>query len=325
MMKEKETHKVNWQLIAKDISGELSEEEHMQLAKEFEGSGDLQSQLNILLDDAKYAQEIKLIDTEGAWKNVRNNLSRNKKGVPITLKRLMSIAASLIIFLVSYYAVHLFYSASDQQLVTARNELQSILLNDGTTVDLNIGSSIEFPQEFDADSRTVHLEGEAFFDVMRDDEKPFIINTKQISIKVLGTSFNVKENPLSGNAKVVVSSGEVEVWHEQTMVLLKQGECAVFVAETNKLLKRAIDNVNYKAWKTKRLEFDNTRLSEVVTTLEDVYHIQIEVDSLVAIDSLVLNATFSQYTINHVLESVCAPFNLEYRMDNGKYRIVSLQ
>lgn len=325
MMKEKDINKVNWQLIAKDISGELSKEEQLHLTEELAGNSDLHDQLSHLWDDAKYAQELNTVDTDKAWSTVKENMQSVKGGLSISLKRFMSIAASLIIILASYYAFNLYNTTNNQQTITAENNQQSIKLIDGTVVDLNIGSRIQFPEEFEESNRTVQLEGEAFFDVTRDVEKPFIIHTKQIQIKVLGTSFNVKESPLNGDAVVAVSSGKVEVMHGDMKVTLVKGESAIFVAETNQLLKRTIENANYKAWKTKELEFDNAKLDEVFNTLENAYHISIELDSEISIDSMVLNATFSRYTINHVLESVCAPFNLEYRLSEGKYRITSVQ
>jgi len=328
-MKENRAHNIDWDLVAKDMAGELTPEEHEQLAHELSGEKDLLGQLSGLWGDTKYAQEVKSIDTNKAWDKVQYTIQEkaNPKVLNFSFrwKKSMLVAATLIMAFVSYVIIKNTLPENQYQKVYAEAEVINIQLNDGSLVDLNIGSSLQFPEFFDSETRTVKLSGEAFFNVARNESKPFVIETNNLNIKVLGTSFNVKVIGESGDEVVTVSSGKVEVWHNNKYLILEKGEAANFIAGTNSLSKLNVLDANYKAWKTKEIEFDNVPLEEVLAIIESVYHVEINVDSEIKMDSLILTADFSHDDLDHVLSSVCRTFNLSYTLQNKKYQIISVQ
>lgn len=319
----KENENISWELLAKDVSGELSAEEHLQLQKELAQNPDIEKQVQKLWGDAHYAQALKDIDTNGAWNNVRSQMHNNKIR---HIKWLGAIAAVLLIAMATSVFFGIFSQQQDITITTAQHT-QQVILPDGTVVDLNFGSQLTYPESFNSDFRQVKLTGEAFFDVTRNEEQPFIIETEQLSIKVLGTSFNVKAYKNTSDSEVIVSSGKVRVDAKQAdyNVVLNAGDAASYSSVSNKLATRKVFTPNYKAWKTKEIEFDNTPLLEVLKTIENSYHIKIELSEALDINNKEFNGTFSKYSLEHVLDAVCTSFNLKYNKQGDVYYISAIQ
>ncbi len=320
----KENEHISWSLLAKDVSGELSTKEHELLQKELANNPDIEKQVKKLWGDTHYAQALKSIDTDKAWSKVKLQVHASKKS--IVFKKYASIAATVAIILTSITLFNIFIQQREN-IVTTAETVEQIHLSDGTSVDLNFGSTLSFPAKFKGKTRVVKLTGEAFFDVQRDETTPFIIETEQLTIKVLGTSFNVKAYKGGAITEVVVSSGKVKVNSKlgEDNVILEAGDAVNYSTLSNTLKTRKITTGNYKAWKTKELEFNNTALSDVIRSIEATYHINIEISANVETKDKVLNATFSQYSLDHVLESVCTSFNLQYKKQGGVYLIENTQ
>ncbi len=316
---DKENKNISWSLLAKDVSGELSEQESKQLQLELESDPDVEKQVKKLWGDAGYAQELQSINTDNAWNNVNQSISQS---IIQRFKWVVSAAAIIICLLASVVFLKLY---TDSQLVTyATNaSVEQITLPDGTSVGLNYGSTISYPKKFKGDTRQVKFSGEAFFDVVSDENMPFVIETDRISVQVLGTSFNVKDYAAAESSEVIVSTGKVRVDSKVTEnnVILVAGDAVKHSTESGILEKRSVATNNYKAWMTMELEFDNSKLSDVFDTIEETYHIEIEVQDDVNADVEILNATFSQYSLEHVLESVCMTFNLKYIRNDNIYII----
>lgn len=213
----------------------------------------------------------------------------------------------------------------EQTVVIAENNTQQIILADGTDVSINGGTTFMYPQQFKGQTRTVKLDGEAFFKVTRNKDVPFVIETNDLVVKVLGTSFNVKSYKGMNVAEVIVESGSVEVSLEgnrEKRVVLSAGEKALFNRETQSLISMMNEDENYNAWSTRLIQFKETPMAEVVKVLEEVYKIEISVSDSMILEENVLTATFNQYALEHVLEIVCSTFNLEYaQQGNASYII----
>ena len=149
-----------------------------------------------------------------------------------------------------------------------------VVLPDGTEVWLNAESRITFPNEFSSAQREVEIEGEAYFDVVKDDQHPFIVHTKYFTTKVLGTSFDVKAYRKE-TAHVVLVSGKVEVTayekHKQT---LSMGEMASF-GNDGQMQKTNVDTYSYIQWKDGFFYFDRTPLGDIMRELGRWYDINI--------------------------------------------------
>nr|WP_319401552.1 FecR domain-containing protein [uncultured Carboxylicivirga sp.] len=325
-MKHNESHKIDWELLAKDMAGELTPAEHKKLNIELSGDKDLLGQMGDLWGDAKYAQELQSIDTDKAWQSVQYSVKRKGQlGLSHNLRKVLWTAATVIVALLGYVIIKNFVPENNMLELMAQNEITKVKLADGTIVDLNKGSLLKYPEVFNAETRMVQLQGEAFFDVARNVQKPFIIETNNLRIRVLGTSFNVRANEYNGCERVTVASGTVEVTYLNNSIILKKGEVADFNAESNQLVKLETADVNYQSWKTREIEFNNVSLNEAIAVIESVYNVQIEADNTIPTDSLLLTATFSHDDLNHVLNVVCQTFNLQFVKQDDKYRVETVR
>lgn len=125
--------------------------------------------------------------------------------------RWIAAAASLALLISAGATYYVFLRGSMMQKVTARGQKSTFIMEDGTRVTLNADSKLEYSEDFATKNREVYLTGEAFFDVHADPQKPFIIHTSKMDIKVLGTAFNVKSYPDEASSEATLINGAIEV------------------------------------------------------------------------------------------------------------------
>jgi len=128
---------------------------------------------------------------------------------------------------------------------------------------------LEVAADFNETTRSVKLDGEAFFDVAKDKEKAFVIQIDDVEVTVLGTSFNIKEN--ENQVSVTVISGTVKVESETNSVTLNKNEKAVYIKQTQDLSQNNISNKNDAAWKTGVFTYKSQPLAGVIFQLENIF------------------------------------------------------
>jgi ferric-dicitrate binding protein FerR (iron transport regulator) len=156
-----------------------------------------------------------------------------------------------------------------------------LTLSDGSTVMLNAGSRIRYPEKFNRDTRSVTLlDGEAFFDIQQNDEKPFIVETPGTQTQVLGTAFNVQAYREFKEVKVTVMRGKVAVKEagtgEQNSVLLLPDEQAIINTATGYQTKKHINANESIGWLRGKFLFRNETLIKVALILQNNYNVKIE-------------------------------------------------
>ena len=170
------------------------------------------------------------------------------------------------------------------QLVVPYGKRQKLLLSDGSSVILNSGSRLIYPAEFKGDERRVFLEGEGFFKVVkREDKMPFLVQTDNIDIKVLGTEFNVSAYSNDKEVSAILVNGKVEVSQKNKLLsnpefVLSPGQgCFYSVNEESSLVKE-VDTENYVAWMKGYLKFEDQTLENVVRKLKRYYNREIVIE-----------------------------------------------
>lgn len=208
---------------------------------------------------------------------------------------------------------------------TEKQVISEYTLPDGSVVALNSNSKLVFPNKFTGEIREVTIYGEAFFNVKPDASKPFIINAGNAQVKVLGTSFNVKAYPGNETVEVVVATGEVQILgktdseeNNQSKILLVPGEKGIVTNKSRLAEKMENNNPNYLSWKTHDFVFNEIPLHEVISCLENSYHVDIEV-SQPELNDLKLTAHFENKSIDFVLNVVRLTFNLELSEENEQF------
>lgn len=202
--------------------------------------------------------------------------------------------------------------------VTLRGDKKEIYLPDGSKLVLNADSELTYPKAFNDSIREVTLVGEAFFDIKRNVNKPFIVNTNSIKIRVLGTSFNVKSYSKDKKVETTLVTGKVEVLKDkETPIILAPSQKAVFYKKENKLEIEEVQSLNVVAWKEGKLIFDKTPLQEVVKDLERKYNTKIIINSKNLLN-YEYTGTFDNLSFEEVLKLLTISSPIEYSFKNEK-------
>lgn len=157
-----------------------------------------------------------------------------------------------------------------------------VQLSDGTEIHLNSGSKIKYPRSFNGENRELSLSGEGFFDVAHDPEHPFIVKTKQMNVKALGTKFNVLSYPENDAVATTLVEGKLvlerfaENGKTKTIRTLSPGQHVEYHVNSGKASSTKGDIGKYIAWKDGLLIFDNSGIDEVAERLGRMFNVEIE-------------------------------------------------
>ncbi len=188
-------------------------------------------------------------------------------------------------------------------------------LPDGTVITLNKQSTLTRRELFSANNRTVELEGEAFFDVAPDKLRPFIIHVHDVDVKVLGTSFNVKN--AADKTEVIVETGRVEVSKKKYKVNLGQNEMAVVYENKLQPVKEKHTDQLYNYYRTKEFVCNGTPLSKLVDALNDAYAVHIVIGDE-RLENLSLTTTFHDESLDDILKVIRETFNIQVERKRGQ-------
>jgi ferric-dicitrate binding protein FerR (iron transport regulator) len=261
------------------------------------------------------------IDENAAWKRLQNRIQ--EKDIPVhNLKKTsfnwLQIAASvLLISTLGWLSYSYFENKSASTLITiqATNTTLNDTLPDGTTITLNKNSSLTFTQKFTGNTRPVTLKGEAFFDVSHDKTKPFIITINDVTVQVVGTSFNVKNK--NGKTTVDVETGIVKVSKNKDQVELRHGEKVIISDQDLKLLKSISKGRLYNYYRNKELVCDQTPLQELVEALNEIYNVNIIIKNP-ELQEKPITTIFKDQSMDQILEVIQETFLIKIERKNNQ-------
>ena len=190
-------------------------------------------------------------------------------------------------------------------------------LPDGTTGWLNSNSSVKYYSgNFIAD-RQVTLTGEAFFDVFKDKKRPFIVNTNEVIVKVLGTRFNIASYEDEKNVEVVLEEGKL-IFNDKEMnksYIMSPNDLAIYDKALKDYSTEVVQPQKYLSWTEGKLVFRNDPLDVIARRLERWYNIDVEVNTSLTED-LRLRATFIDESLEEVLNLLKRSLPVDYRIEN---------
>ena len=297
------------ELIIKKLNDELSSDETSQIDTLLldEANMKVYDDTYILWNQSK-PETIK-VDPQSALSKLNNRIIENNNTSTSNLITkqpwIIAIAASVAILIGLFL-----FLPNNQSKQVARisiqtehlTEVQSIPIPDGTRVDINLKSTLEYPEVFDEDTREVKLNGKAFFDVAHNKNKPFIIHTEQIDIQVLGTSFYVHSDKSGNETTVSVITGKVKLTdriNETNSIIIEKGQKGVF-NNKSKVFEIVSTDVNDYFWKTKTLEFKNTSFEAVVKSINTHYNTEISVNK--KLGQQAIETTFKNNTSEEIIQ-----------------------
>lgn len=284
----------------------------------------LQEPEDQIIEARRIVCEIDEVDSHAAFNRISNRIRNTQPGYQI-FNIAMRIAATLFIplLLASSWLFYKQYSQPEtgklamQEVTSPAGVRSQVVLPDGSKVWLNAESTLKFPVPFSKDIRNVDLQGEAYFEVTKNQKRPFVVHSGNVEVKVLGTRFDCKAFAEDRNIEVILEEGKValnsNVASGQDESILKPGDRAV-IEKTTGEMQIVNENIGkYIAWHTGKLVFDNTPMEEIATRLERWYGVEVVIQ-----DKNILNyrftTTFDNESIFHVIEllSLSSPIQMKY-------------
>lgn len=175
-----------------------------------------------------------------------------------------------------HYIYREYSEVSNLVAVTAQDEIKELTLPDGTKVWLNKHTTLKYPRTFSNKGRDIYMEGEAYFEVVRDQQRPFIVKSDAMQVRVLGTTFNLKSERMNHSAVATLVKGEIEVKgnRDEGMIVLSPGQMAELNGVTRRLVVKQVDTAIEK-WHTNEFDFNKADIFTVARTLENSYNVKI--------------------------------------------------
>jgi len=265
--------------------------------------------------DRAYEDEV-VFDENKAFSVLKDRIRESSQtGTPKSRFNIfMKIAASILLLAVSFLGFYYYQSISSAtHYVIKENPMgqkSTFQLPDGSIVKLNAGGKLRYPENFSKEQRLVSLNGEAFFEVVKNKSKPFIVESKGVKTRVLGTAFNVKQD---SNVVVTLLEGKVEVTDSLGgLITLSPGEEAKF--KNGLLTKREANLKSQLAWKDNVLVFEKDDLKTVKTKLEVWYGVTVDIKGVEAVDCL-FTGRFKNENLINVLEAIKFSTDLDFKKE----------
>ncbi|WP_069658680.1 FecR family protein [Arcticibacter eurypsychrophilus] len=273
----------NYRLIQEYYEKKISEEGLKDLSDWVEADQEnltaFRETMHVLEASAKYPASS--ADRDKVWGSISSQVSRNNQ-----TKWLAYAAAILILLTLSMLLGESLLNRDQKKvkytIISNSNGKQSrIMLPDSSIVYLQAGSSIRYNKAFnDPKERIISLQGEAFFEVIHDENRPFIVHSGAVNTLVLGTSFNVKAFKADNNVKVTVRSGKVgvsitEKGKEKFLQYLVPDQQLSVNPESGNYSFSHLDAASESSWKENKITFNNASLQEIGRSLERWYNIKV--------------------------------------------------
>lgn len=326
-----------WILITRKLSGELSEAEEKKFQDWLMADPGNEVFFRNLekswTDEPESSANKFFFDYEKGLNKLREKIDREESVTPIrTIRRkrkTLTVYQGWTIAAIMLVAISLSVAGSlisknylQEETISVRSyatsdvEQRIITLADGSVVRLNRNSKIELSDE-NSDTRTVRLDGEAFFDIERDPDRPFIVYSGDAVVEVLGTSFNVKGR---SEVMVAVKEGMVSLRNgnheERSAAHLVAGQLGI-LSEVGENVKIETDEVeNYFSWMNGHLKFERMPFDKVIWQLERIYDEEHRVEDP-EMQSIRLTVYTEQIQREQVLESISAALNISYTEQDG--------
>ncbi|GAA4235667.1 hypothetical protein GCM10022291_18200 [Postechiella marina] len=195
-----------------------------------------------------------------------------------------------------------------------------VVLSDNTHVYLNAGTTLKYPVKFiKGDNREVFLTGEALFEVAKDTNHPFIVNTNDINVRVLGTTFNVSSYPEELTTKTVLVEGSVRLhkeddYNKDNSTLLKPGQLALANRKANNLIIENVDVSLYTSWINGTLSFKHEPFKNIIKKLERQFNVVITNNNL-ELNNVLFTASFDNVPLEQILKTFHENYGIQYTID----------
>lgn len=237
--------------------------------------------------------------------------------------RMLRYVAACVVFALLAGGAYFFYTSQAMEVLTAGQEVEQIVLPDGTKVWLNKNSLLKYPKHFGTSKRFASVEGEAYFEVTKNADKPFVVETEAMKITVLGTVFNLNSFTEANTASVTLLEGEVKVEAkaDEGLVVLSPGQRAELDKLSGKLYVKSRSQAALDAaWHNKLIPFEQATVEEIAKALEEIYGVKVRIAP--DIDKTTYSGTLkNQGSIEKALRSLKNSIPIKYELKSGEVYI----
>lgn len=270
-------------------------------------------QFEKIWEAGKTLAPISKVDEEAAWNKFREKTTKLKREAAVVLPLKKNYTwlkvAAVFVLAIGAWTLYQLMSPVAYTNLTASNEVLIKTLPDGSELTINKKSQLSYASDFKND-RSVRLDsGEVFFNVAHDKTRPFIIKADQVSVEVVGTSFNVKHTV--NKTEVIVETGIVKVRLGNEEIRLIKGERVSISNDTKKLLKEQSEDQLYNYYRSKLFVCNGNPLTEVAEVLNEAYDVNISVDPAARKYTLFTTLKLSA-TLEENLKLICETFDLTF-------------
>lgn len=311
--------------IARKLSGEGTTADNAAIEKwlaEGPANEDIYKKLKAAWSNTDNIFETAMFDSSKAWEKVATKIQstplQQPRSVIFPAWAKYAVAAAAVL-LIGFFVFRL--QGNDMITVTASAENQIVTLPDNSKITLRKGSALHYPKHFEEKQRNVSLEGEAFFEVARNEQSPFVIDAQSASVKVLGTSFNVKCNKQT--ASVVVRTGKVQMKSNANdeYLILTPGEKGSL--KNGSLTEETVSAANYLYWQTGVMDFNNVPFKSVVQQLDEITDSNIMLSKNMPVDVQLqaVNISFHNQSVEEILNDICLITQTSWLKNDSAYII----
>ncbi len=279
------------------------------------------------------------------WQSISDRIEQSAKlstrgKVKLLVINVSKIAAVLIIGSLGYFLSFWVMNADSQQsfasITVPNGSKTEIFLPDGSHVLLNAGSTLRYPERFMNDYREVYLEGEAFFKIKSNPDQKFLVRTKEVTIKVYGTSFNVNSYSDALTTETTLEEGQIGIainsdgGDSTKELLMEPNQQAIWYNANSSLqkkeivIKKGIDISSYTAWKDGILIIKGESLKDLAVKLERRYGVKI-VFSNDQVKSIRFTGTLKNETVEQAMELIRLVSNVEFSIRENVITIGKLK
>lgn len=248
---------------------------------------------------AKHYEEGRL-DTDKAWQKFAG---KHQVRRTVSFRRYWMAAASVVLLLIGFGTYFMTDRNSPEwvAVTTEPGQIMEVYLPDSTLISMAGNSSIRYDKKaYGKERRVVEMKGKVFFQVTRNEARPFSVYTERTEVTVLGTSFQIDEQPDGTDVDVMTGKVSFGVTGSETdKVILTAGMSASYSMESKGITILEEEDLNTLSWKTRQLRFNDTPLEKVVSDLNEYY--QVNIINKAETPNLKLTATFNDLPLEDVL------------------------
>ena len=306
------------ELMGRYLDNSCSREEMEELFEHIRNAPDDEN-LSEMLEERWTSKDADGLVRQPDWEEMRRHIMKASQLSPHTIgkRRFPWQYAAAVVLVVAIAGFLWFFQTYEHKpnLITSEPALSAtstqtgsrlMVLSDGSTVRLNMGSGLEYEVGFSDTLREVHLTGEAFFDVKHDPERPFIIHTGNIRTTVLGTAFNIRAFPDEEAVTVTVVRGKVRVGDErESKAVLAANQQLLLNRRSRELKQQTVNTEEAIQWTKSDFILDNITFGEAEAIIEARYGVDIVFDN-VQLEQCRFTATFYQDAdLEQMLTAIC--------------------